>query len=127
MASNIDFVNHVMEQIQGSADISCKKMFGEYLVYASGRPAILICDNTAFVKINDATTPHLAHARTGYPYEGARLHYIVDVDDHATLARIVSAIAQTPLPPPRVPKNTPGKREVRPVKQRKNFLQHHQT
>ena len=84
-----------MEQIQGSADISCKKMFGEYLVYASGRPAILICDNTAFVKINDATTPHLAHARTGYPYEGARLHYIVDVDDHATLARIVSAIAQT--------------------------------
>jgi TfoX/Sxy family transcriptional regulator of competence genes len=121
MASNIDFVDHVIEQVQGLADITCKKMFGEYLVYASGRPAILICDNTAFVKINDATSPFLEDVPRGYPYEGSKQHYIVDVDDRATLARVVDAIAKTPLPAPHAHKKAKGKPRGLPKKTMKDF------
>ena len=45
MASNIDFVNYVMEQINDTGIVSQKKMFGEYMVYVNQKPIILICDN----------------------------------------------------------------------------------
>ena len=50
MATSKEYIDFVLEQLEGIDAISCKKMFGEYLVYISGKPAILVCDNAAMVK-----------------------------------------------------------------------------
>ena len=82
MASSIEFVEFVCEQIGGVGVIRHKKMFGEYMVYCNDKPIILICDDTAFVKVLAETTTVLGEGnKQGYPYNGAKLHYVVDVDD----------------------------------------------
>jgi TfoX/Sxy family transcriptional regulator of competence genes len=99
MASTIDFVTHVVEQIKLDIPITYKKMFGEYLVYANEKPAVLVCDNTAFIKILDCIKPYLENADKGFPYQGAKEHYIIDVDDSDLLTNVVRELEKNvPLP-----------------------------
>jgi TfoX/Sxy family transcriptional regulator of competence genes len=99
MASDIDFVNFVMDQINGVGIVTAKKMFGEYLLYVNQKPTVLLCDNTAFVKKLDCIKTYLENAETGFPYDGAKEHYIVDVDDRELLRTIVKEIETvTPIP-----------------------------
>jgi TfoX/Sxy family transcriptional regulator of competence genes len=92
MASDIDFVNYVIDQIRDVGIITYKKMFGEYLIYANQKPVVLICDNMAYVKILDCVKLYLENGETGFPYDGAKEHYIVDVDSSETLSVIVKEI-----------------------------------
>jgi hypothetical protein len=106
MASNENFVKYVVDQIKTKADITYKKMFGEYLVYANGKPAVLVCDNTAFVKVLDCVRPLLENAERGCPYQGAKEHYIVDVDNGDLLTKVVTVLeANVPLPKPKKESN----------------------
>ncbi|MEG2086464.1 MAG: TfoX/Sxy family protein, partial [Clostridia bacterium] len=75
MASSVDFVNFICEQIESCGIVSCKKMFGEYIVYVNAKPIILVCDDTAFVKINEVTNNIIANNEIGEPYDGAKPHY----------------------------------------------------
>ena len=77
-------------------------MFGDWMVYADDRPILLVCDNTVFVKIVPELAALMADAERGLPYEGAKEHYILDIDD-TDLARQVVAVleAVTPLPKPK--------------------------
>ena len=105
MASNQDFVDYVCEQIRNVGMISYKKMFGEYMVYCNQKPIILICDNTAFVKMRDELSELLSDASKGFPYKGAKEHHILDVDDSELMqsaAKILNKIV--PLPKPKVKK-----------------------
>lgn len=105
MASDIDFVNFVMDQIDGAGIISSKKMFGEYMIYVNQKPIILICENTAYVKKIDCVKELLETEETGYPYKGAKEHYILDVDNGETAKDIVKALEKiTPIPKKRVKK-----------------------
>ncbi|MEJ7823459.1 MAG: TfoX/Sxy family protein [Chitinophagaceae bacterium] len=45
MASEINFVDFVLEQIKNSGEITAKKMFSEYGIYSGGKLFGLICDN----------------------------------------------------------------------------------
>ena len=99
MASDIDFVNYVMDQINGVGITLHKKMFGEYMVYVNQKRIILICDNTAFVKKLDCVKELLETEETGYPYKGAKEHYILDVDNCETMKNIVMALEKViPIP-----------------------------
>jgi len=99
MASNIDFVNFVIDQISGVGEISHKKMFGEYMVYVNQKPIILICDNTAYVKKLDCVKEFLETEETGFPYDGAKEHYILDIDNDETAKNIVLALEKViPVP-----------------------------
>ena len=100
MASNIDFVNFVMEQINDIGIVSQKKMFGEYMVYVNQKPIILICDNIAYLKKWDCIKALCVENEVGFPYNGAKEHYILDVDDKETLAEIireVEKVAKIPI------------------------------
>jgi TfoX/Sxy family transcriptional regulator of competence genes len=92
MASTIDFVNYVVDQIRDVGIITYKKMFGEYLIYANLKPVVLICDDTAYVKMLDCVKPYLEDPETGFPYDGAKEHYIVDVDNSELLSMIVREV-----------------------------------
>jgi len=50
MASNQNFVDFIMDQINGVGEITAKKMFGEYGIYLDGKIFGLICDNKLFIK-----------------------------------------------------------------------------
>jgi len=99
MASDIDFVNYVIGQINGVGIITSKKMFGEYMVYINQKPVILICDNTAFVKKLDCIKTFWEKGENGFPYKGAKEHYILDVDNREALIKIIKEVEKaTPIP-----------------------------
>jgi TfoX/Sxy family transcriptional regulator of competence genes len=104
MASDPEFVNFVADQISDVGVVTSKKMFGEYLIYVNQKPIVLVCDNTAFVKILDCVRPLLepasgVPAEKGFPYEGAKEHYIVDVDNRELLTSVVRELEKViPIP-----------------------------
>ena len=51
MASNIEFVQYVCEQIGKAGFISYRMMFGDYCIYCDKKPVALVCDNQFFVKV----------------------------------------------------------------------------
>ena len=50
MATDLDFVMIVSDQIDDSCDVSYRKMFGEYALYSKGKVVALVRDNQLFVK-----------------------------------------------------------------------------
>lgn len=92
MASDFTFVQFVCDQIDRAGIISYRKMFGEYMVYCNDKPLVLICDNTAFVKMRDEIKDLMEGAQTGHPYDGAKLHYILDVDNQEFATMIVKTL-----------------------------------
>lgn len=99
MATQKDYIEFVCEQIRGVGDVFYRKMFGEYMVYVDARPVLLVCDNTVFVKILPELEGYLADAEKGFPYDGAKLHYILDIDDGDLSVAVVNILKTiTPLP-----------------------------
>lgn len=105
MATTLNFVNYVCEQLEGIGEITYKKMFGEYMVYLNSKPVITVCDNTAFVKELDCIKEDMKASDVGYPYDGAKVHYILDIDNAEFSKKIVLKIEEvTPLPKKRINK-----------------------
>jgi len=99
MASNLDYVQYVIDQIKTNGKITYKKMFGEYLIYLNNKPVVMVCDNTAFVKMLDCIKSLMENTETGFPYEGAKEHYIVNVDDSEHLSNVVVVLEKNvPIP-----------------------------
>lgn len=99
MATTEDFIAYVTAQIASAGRIRTRKMFGEYMVYVDEKPVLTVCDNTVFVKITGQSAALLPDAETGYPYEGAKECYILDLDDSEAATNIVRALADAmPLP-----------------------------
>lgn len=101
MASSVDFIEYVCEQIAGCGSVSYRKMFGEYMVYVNAKPLLMVCDNTVYVKMLDCIKDEMRSAETGYPYNGAKLHYILDIDNSEFSKGIISILEPvTPIPKP---------------------------
>ena len=99
MATSVDFIEYVCEQLQGIGAVRYRKMFGEYLVYVNDKPILTVCDNTAYIKKLDELADLMQNAKTGFPYEGAKEHYILELDDADFARRVVTEAEKvTPLP-----------------------------
>lgn len=99
MATSEDFINYICEQISGVGEIRYKKMFGEYLVYVNEKTVITVCDNMAFVKKLDIISELMEGAEVGFPYKGAKEHYILDIDNRDLSRTVVSKVEEvTALP-----------------------------
>ncbi len=102
MATTNEYIEYVCEQINGIGEIRYKKMFGEFMVYVNDKPVIIVCDNNAFVKKLDCIEEMMKDAKLGYPYKGAKEHYILDIDNSDFCKNIVSKIEEvTPVPKPK--------------------------
>lgn len=102
MATTQEYIEFVCEQVRGEWDVRYKKMFGEYMVYINDKPVLLVCDNTVFVKPLDCIAGMMAAADRGHPYEGAKEHYILDVEDTELVGQVIGELEKvTPLPKPR--------------------------
>lgn len=111
MATDSGFIEYVVEQLEGAGFLRTRKMFGEYAVYVNDRPVFLVCDDVVYVKMLDELKDILQDASTGYPYPGAREHYIVDIDD-PDISRETAKIAAKilPIPKPKKKKKTDVKK-----------------
>lgn len=103
MASKLEFVEYVCEQLGGAGEITYKKMFGEYGVYCDGKIVGLVCDDQFFVKKTQAGEAILPGCPEASPYEGAKAHLLIEsVDDRELMARFISATcAELPAPKPK--------------------------
>lgn len=102
MATTEDYVQYVCEQISGTGDIRYKKMFGEYMVYVNNKPVIIVCDNITYVKEKEEIADLMEEADKGVPYNGAKEHYILDIDNRELSKNVVLKLESiTPLPKPR--------------------------
>jgi len=107
MASSLDFVEYVCDQIGGAGEITYRKMFGEYGVYCNGKIIGVICENQFFVKKTEAGAELYPGCEEAAPYTGAKPHFLVDsVDDRGLMARFISATCEA-LPAPK-PRKKPG-------------------
>ena len=102
MATSIQYIEFVCDQIRNMGAIRFKKMFGEYMIYVNDKPVLMICDNTVFVKKLDEIKLLMQDAQFGYPYNGAKEHYILDIEN-VELSNSVIAILEaiTPVPKPK--------------------------
>lgn len=102
MATTEDYILFVCEQIKGIGDIRYRKMFGEYMVYINDKPLLLVCDNTVYVKKLDCILLKMENASVGVPYNGAKEHFILDIDNTDFSKEILSILEQTiPVPKPK--------------------------
>ena len=79
-----------------------RAMFGEYIVSLNGKNVVSVCDNCVFVKEMPALAEAFRGAERGFPYDGAKEHYILDMEDRALLDEVVPLLDEhMPLPKPR--------------------------
>ena len=99
MATSKEYIEFVCEQLAGTENVRYRKMFGEYMVYVNDKPIFLVCDNTVFVKIRSELDELMHCAEKGFPYDGAKEHYILDIEN-TELVKKVSEILEpiTPVP-----------------------------
>ena len=102
MASDLEFVQFVCDQVQDVGGISYRKMFGEYAVYVDGKVVGLVCDNRLFVKPTEPGRRLLGQPTEEPPYPGAKPAFLLDecLDDGELLSTLFRATADA-LPPPR--------------------------
>lgn len=89
MASSLDYIAFVCEQIANVGDIRYRKMFGDYMVYVNEKPILLVCDNTVYVKIIDEISDLMGNSPRGIPYDGAKERYILDIENKELAEEVI--------------------------------------
>jgi TfoX/Sxy family transcriptional regulator of competence genes len=104
MASDQNFVDFVVEQIKNAGEVTVKKMFGEYGIYADGKLFGLICDNKLFIKPTISGREFIGNVVEAAPYEGAKPSFLIEdeIEDSEWLSELVSiSLKELPLPKPK--------------------------
>ena len=103
MASSLEFVQYVVEQLRGAGEITYKKMFGEYGLYCDGKIFSVICEDQFFVKITEAGRAIWPELEEAPPYNGSKPYFLVeDVDNQEELTKFVAATCkELPMPKPK--------------------------
>jgi TfoX/Sxy family transcriptional regulator of competence genes len=102
VASDQNFVDFVIEQIKNAGEITAKKMFGEYGIYADGKLFGLICDNKLFIKQTISGREFIGNVVEAPPYEGAKSSFLIEekIEDSNWLSELI-IISLKELPPPK--------------------------
>lgn len=116
MASKLEFVQYVAEQLQGAGEIAYKKMFGEYGIYCDGKFFAMICDDQLFFKITEGGRKLWPELEEGAPYHGAKPHFLIEeLDDREKLSELAKVTCQElPMPKPKKKKGAAdGKKDAK--------------
>jgi TfoX/Sxy family transcriptional regulator of competence genes len=104
MASDLGFVQHVVDQLRGIGPITYRQMFGEYALYMGDKVVALVCDDQLFLKPTGEGRALLASPVEAPPYPGAKPYLLLDeqLDDSELLCALFRATeAVLPLPKPK--------------------------
>jgi TfoX/Sxy family transcriptional regulator of competence genes len=104
MASQQQFVDFIIEQIDIPEQISYKKMFGEYGLYFGDKMFALVCDNQLFIKPTLSGKEYINDVVEAAPYEGAKPCFLIEdkMEDRLWLRKLVEiTVKELPEPKPK--------------------------
>ena len=97
MASSDEYLEFILDLLRDVPEITHKKMMGEYLLYSGGVLFGGIYDDRLLLK--DTPAAWRAFPQEEVPYEGAQTMLLVDSEDPARIAEVISAmIPELPKP-----------------------------
>ncbi|MDY3617908.1 TfoX/Sxy family protein [Agathobaculum sp.] len=91
MASTLEFVQYVCDQLSEAGTITFKRMFGEFGLYCDGKFFATVEDDQLCLKMTEAGKELLGEPVVIEPHEGAHYFYIENLDDRTFLGRLVRA------------------------------------
>jgi TfoX/Sxy family transcriptional regulator of competence genes len=108
MASDLDFIEYVVDQMEDAGVITCKPMFGGHTVYCHGKVVALICDNQLFVKPTQAGRTFIGDVVEAPAYPGAKLSFLIEeeLEDKEWISRLIR-LTEKELPMPKAKKKKP--------------------
>jgi len=91
MASDLEFVEFVMDQLADDCVPTYKRMFGEFGLYSGGTFFGVICDNRLFVKPTEGGRAYIGDVVEAPPYPGARNSLLIEdrLEDGDWLSELV--------------------------------------
>lgn len=99
MSTTKEYIQFVLEQLNGIDGVTYKKMFGEYMVYVQEKPVLIVCDNCVMVKKLPELAEIMRDAPDGIPYDGAKVHYILDIENRNLTESVIEILVRiTPVP-----------------------------
>lgn len=107
MASDLNFVEFVVDQMQNAGAITCRAMFGGHTLYCEGKVVALICDNQLFVKPTKAGRLFIGNVVEAPAYPGARLSFLIEeqLEDKEWIGSLI-ALTEKELPEPKPKKKS---------------------
>ncbi|HZW59588.1 MAG TPA: TfoX/Sxy family protein [Woeseiaceae bacterium] len=102
MSTDPGFVEYIADQVDSSCQITCRRMFGEYGLYARGKFVAVACDNQLFIKPTEAGRSFIGNVVEAPPYAGAKPWFLVrdEIDDAEWLTQLI-ALTESSLPMPK--------------------------
>ena len=94
MSSNLAIVAYLVDNISECGDIAYKKMFGDYCIYINSKVLGFVCDDIFYVKRTDIGLKAYPDIEMGYPYEGASLYPILDIENRELLIDYINTIRE---------------------------------
>jgi TfoX/Sxy family transcriptional regulator of competence genes len=107
MASDLSFVEFVVEQLDEDCAVTYKKMFGEFGLYSGGKFFAVICDDQLFVKPTEGGRAFVGEVVESPPYPGAKPSLLIldRIEDPEWLSELVRITArELPEPKPKKPR-----------------------
>ena len=101
MASSIDYLEFILNQLSDLDDISYRAMMGEYIIYYRGKIIGGIYDDRFLVKPVKAAVAMMPDADRELPYEGAKAMLLVDDVENRVFLKELLEVMYDELPTPK--------------------------
>lgn len=104
MATDLEFMEFLADQMAGAGEIAYRKMFGEYAVYCGGKVVALVCDNRLFVKPTAAGRAFIGAPVEAPAYPGAKNSFLIEdaFEDREWISELIRITARAlPAPKPK--------------------------
>lgn len=109
MACSPEFIDFVCSQLSAVGTVRARKMMGDYVIYVDEKCVVVACDEVCYVKKLPEIAELMADAECACPYDGAREHYILDIEHRDHAQRVVAVLRDVlPYPKPRRKKQAPS-------------------
>ena len=107
MASDLSFVEFVVDQLDNDCGVTHKHMFGEFGLFSAGKMFGMICDNRLFVKPTEGGRAFIGDVVEAPPYPGAKLIFLIEdrIEDGEWLSELTRITTrELPAPKPKKPR-----------------------
>lgn len=103
MASDLSFVEYVVDQFEENCGVTYKKMFGECGLFSGGKMFGMICDDRLLFKPTEGGRAYIEDVVEAPPYPGAKPCLLIEgqIEDRewlSELARITTRELPAPKP-----------------------------
>ncbi len=104
MATDLSFVEYVVDQLDEDCAVTYKKMFGEFGFFSDAKMFGMICDNRLFVKPTEGGRAFIEDVVEAPPYPGAKPIFLIEdqIEDAEWLSELVRITTrELPVPKPK--------------------------